>query len=167
VEADAEAWEQGFVDYEVIRHLSSAVPWPYPAGGVRDFLLEQVLPRQGKDRWVWGLFLREAPDALIGVVDLWRDGRPEHRGFWLARAHWGQGFMTEAVTAVNDHAFAALGFEVLVFANAVGNVASRRVKEKTGARLREVSPASFVDPRYTEHEVWELRKEDWLRFRQG
>ena len=37
-EADAPAYEKNFVDYEVINQLASVVPWPYPAGGVLDFI---------------------------------------------------------------------------------------------------------------------------------
>jgi RimJ/RimL family protein N-acetyltransferase len=73
--------------------------------------------------------------------------------------------MTEAVAAVNDHAFAELGFDRLVFSNARGNLASRRVKEKSGARFVRTEPAQFVDPSLTEREVWETTKADWLAFR--
>lgn len=164
-QADAPAYQKHFVDYEIISPLSSMVPWPYPENGAEDFIRSQILPRQGIDKWVWGIFLKENPDELIGVVDLWREGRPENRGFWLGRAFWGKGYMTEAVTPVMDYAFEHLGFQRLVFANAVGNERSRRVKEKTGARLLYTAPASFVDPAYTEHEVWELNKEDWRNYR--
>ncbi|MCB0367925.1 MAG: GNAT family N-acetyltransferase [Bdellovibrionales bacterium] len=79
-----DSYEKNFIDYEVIRYLSTAVPWPYPKDGVRDFLTSVILPQQGKDRWTWGIFLNDNPDELIGVVDLWRKGCPENRGFWLA-----------------------------------------------------------------------------------
>jgi [ribosomal protein S5]-alanine N-acetyltransferase len=104
---DVPSYERHFVDYEVIRHLSAVVPWPYPPGGVEAFLRDVVLPQQGKDRWAWGLFLRDAPHECIGGIDLWREGRPHHRGFWLGRPYWGQGLMTEATAAVNEHAFNA------------------------------------------------------------
>ncbi len=42
-----------------------------------------------------------------------------------------------------------VGFEKLVFVNAVGNEKSRRIEVKTGARLVGVKPAKFVDPKYT------------------
>lgn len=161
---DASSYEKNFVDYEVIRHLSSAVPWPYPKGGVEDFIKKVILPNQGKNRWVWGVFLKQNPNELIGAIDLWREGKPENRGFWLAKKLWGQGVMTEAVEPVINYAFSELGFKKLVFANAVGNTASRKVKEKTGARLIEVRPAKFVDPTYTEHEIWELTQQDWFAF---
>ncbi len=105
--------------------------------------------------------------APVGVVDLWRQGCPESRGFWLGRKFWGQGIMTEAVVPVMDYAFDELGFETLVFTNACGNIGSRRVKEKTGAQLIGVAPAEFVDPELTEHEVWQLSKTDWQRSRGG
>ncbi len=164
---DVDAYERHFVDYEVIRFLSAQVPWPYPEGGVETFLREHVLPRQGDDDWMWGIRLAANPSALIGVVHLWREGRPEHRGFWLGREYWGRGFMTEAVKPVMDYAFESLGFEALVFTNAAGNIGSRRIKEKTGARLVAVEAAEFVDPAFTTHEIWRLTRADWRRVRDG
>jgi len=161
--SDAPSYKKYFVDYEVIRHLSAAVPWPYPEDGVADFINKVILPRQGIDRWSWALCFKEAPSELIGVVDLWRAGRPENRGFWLGKKYWGQGLMTEAIEPVTNYAFTSLKFDKLVFANAAGNKASRRIKEKSGARLVRVEPANFVDFQYTEQEVWELSKREWLR----
>jgi len=164
-EADAESYERHFVDYEVIRHLSADVPWPYPADGVRNFIREAILPAQGHDRWVWGLHRKDA-DGMIGQIDLRRHGTRKNRGFWLGRAFWGRGYMTEAVSRVNDFAFDELGFERLLFANAVGNEASRKIKLKTGARFIGVAPGTFVDAAYTQQEMWELTKEQWLAWRQ-
>lgn len=163
-EDDADSYERHFIDYEVVRHLSAVVPWPYPEGGVRAFIRDQVLPAQGRDRWVWGLHLKEV-EGLIGVIDLWRKGRPENRGFWLGRAFWGQGYMTEAVVRVTDFAFQELGFDHLVFTNAVGNRRSHGIKARTGATLVGVAPARFVDPAYSAHEIWRLTKDDWQRWR--
>ena len=162
---DLPGYQKYFVDYEVIRHLSDAVPWPYPDDGVRFFLENVILPVQGTDRWVWGIFMKTNPDELIGCVDLWREGRPENRGFWLGRPFWGQGLITEAVEPTIDYAFSHLGFEKLIFSNALGNTRSRRVKEKTGARLIGTRPAKFVDPGLSEAETWELKKEDWDRLK--
>ena len=162
-----EAYARHFVNYQVIRHLSAAVPWPYPPGGVRRFFEEQVLPRQGKNRWMWGLFLRGAPGELIGAVELWREGIPEHRGFWLAEERWGMGYMTEACAAVHDFAFERAGFEELIFSNAVGNHRSRRVKEKAGAVRIGLQEARFVDPSLTQYELWRLRREDWRAAQAG
>lgn len=149
------------MDWEVVGQLSAEVPWPYPAGGVRTFIQSEILPKQGEDKWAWGIFRKQLPTEMIGLVDLWRQGRPENRGFWLGRRFWGQGYMTEAVEPVIDCAFGPLGFQTLIFANARGNVRSRRIKEKTGARLIRVEPRKYANPDYTLGEIWELTKAEW------
>ena len=162
---DVPSYSRYFVDYDVIRYLSAEVPWPYPENGVKDYIEQVVLPQQGKDRWAWGIFLKEQPDQLIGCIDLWREGKPEHRGFWLAKPFWGGGIMTEANFPVIDVAFNELGFERLIFANALGNIASRRIKEKTGCQFIGLKATAFVDPLLKESEIWELSKENWLSFK--
>lgn len=162
LEKDYIAYQDNFDDYEVIRYLSSAVPWPYPKDGAKKFIKDFIIPNQGKDRWMWGIFLKKKPSELIGVVDLWREEKPENRGFWLGKKYWRQGYMTEAVVPVTRYAFNELGFEKLIFSNAVGNVGSRRVKEKTGAKFLRVAPFEFVDPQFTDCEIWEVSKESWI-----
>jgi RimJ/RimL family protein N-acetyltransferase len=160
-EADAPTYERHFADWEVIGELSAAVPWPYPPGAALDFIRNRILPEQGNDVWLWGIYRKSEPREVIGAVHLWRQGIPEHRGFWLGRRFWGQGYMTEAVEAVMDYAFGPLGFEALTFANALGNDRSRRVKEKTGARLMRVEARNYANPAYSETEIWELTKAEW------
>ena len=160
---DADSYEKNFVDYDVIRFLSRQVPWPYPSGGVRTYLEHVILPFQGLSRWTWGIFRLEHPKDVIGCVDLWRKGIPEHRGFWLAKKYWGQGYMLEAVHPITEYAFTSLNFQKLIFSNAVANIASRRIKEKMGARFLGRRPSQFVDPTCTEGELWEILKEDWIR----
>ncbi len=167
IESDAPAYQKHFADYNVIRTLTRLVPWPYPAAGALDYIRTVILPNQGKDRWTWGITLKEAPEEVIGAVEMWRYGQIDNRGFWLAHKHWGKGFMTEAVFPVTDYAFDTLGFEKLVFSNAVGNKRSGRVKEKSGARLIKEIPGEFVDPALTTSEIYELTKEEWQKMRRS
>jgi RimJ/RimL family protein N-acetyltransferase len=60
-----------------------------------------------------------------------------------------------------NYAFNVIGFDKLVFANAVGNMRSRRIKEKGGARFIRLEPAEYVNPDYKHREVWELTKQEW------
>ena len=73
--------------------------------------------------------------------------------------------MTEAVRPVLDYAFEELGFDKLIFDNAVENTASRRVKEKTHCRFIGTKPQKFLNPKFTKSEIWELTKKSWLEFR--
>jgi ribosomal-protein-alanine N-acetyltransferase len=158
---DGPSYEKHFVDYRVIRNMSAAVPWSYPSNGVQEYIRSFVAPIQGKDRWIWGIAEKDTPNEVIGSVDLWREGKPENRGFWLGYHYWGRGYITEAVEPVMHYAFDQLGFEKLVFTNAVGNIRSARIKQKTGARLIGREPAQYVDSAFTEREVYELTKVDW------
>lgn len=161
-EADIPSYQINFNDYEIIRYLAAAVPWPYPENGVEHFYRNILSPKQGRDYWHWGIFLKENPTETIGGIDLWRsDARQDNRGFWLTRKLWGQGYMTEAAQRINDHAFTDLGFQELYFGNAVTNVGSRKIKEKTGAVFVGTRPFQFVDPDVHESEVWKLTKVDW------
>ena len=159
----ASSYQKNFVDYEVVKMLSDKVPWPYPENGVYDFIKDLILPRQGKDKWCWAILQKDQPEEAIGCVDLWRDGTPEHRGFWLARKHLGKGYMTEAVHPIMDYAFDVLGFEELLFSNAVGNIGSRRVKQKTGAKFLRTIQTKHVDPDVNESEIWSLSKAEWKK----
>jgi len=159
-EEDAPAYEKHFIDYEVIGTMSHMVPWPYPENGVREYIRNTVIPNQCVDQWFWGICLKSS-DELIGAIWLRRKGTPSNRGFWLGKKFWGRGIMTEAVKPVTDYTFDVLGFEKLVLANAVGNPASRRIKEKMGAVFVRTEPAIYVNASYTEREVWELTRECW------
>lgn len=57
-------------------------------------------------------------------------------GYLFLRRFWGRGLATEAATAVRDHGF-ALGYDRLVSIIDPGNLASRRVAEKTGLTLEK------------------------------
>ncbi len=159
--ADVPSYTDHFVDYDVIRHLSRTAPWPYPENGVQEYLSNVILPDQGVRRWAWGIFLLTDPDSLVGCVELVKEGKPENRGFWLGKKFWNKGIMTEAVFPTIDCAFYDLGFEQLIFSNAAGNLASRKIKEKTGCELVDVRPAEFVDPTYTHQEIWTLSSKSW------
>src|SRR5579864_4688174 len=53
-------------------------------------------------------------------------------GWTLARAHWGQGYATEAAAAAMNHSFNKLGLQRLISLIRPGNFASIRVAERLG-----------------------------------
>lgn len=77
-------------------------------------------------------------NRLIGRCGLlaWDlEGRKEVEvGYMIGKAHWGQGFATEAASAIRDYGFDRLGFERLISLIQPGNVASQRVAIKNGMR---------------------------------
>ncbi|MBO0345553.1 GNAT family N-acetyltransferase [Roseibium sp. CAU 1637] len=67
------------------------------------------------------------------------EGMPVHVGYWLGEPFWGQGFATEAVHALVDHAFTHGTMDELTAACRVTNPASRRVLVKSGFQYRDQS----------------------------
>ena len=107
--------------------------------------------------------------TVIGACGLARFGEeaPEI-GYWLGVPFWGQGYATEAVRAVIDHAFGDLGYDVLVGGARVSNPASRRVLEKCGFqwtgvglyRIRALASSAPVDRFRLDRRRWAIVRED-------
>jgi ribosomal-protein-alanine N-acetyltransferase len=78
---------------------------------------------------------RAGEDRLIGHVSLFNFHEPSDRadiGYGLARAHWGQGVMHEALIAVVDFAFGPLALRRLEADIDPRNQASLRALERLG-----------------------------------
>lgn len=165
--ADHAAIQKYFPHWNIVQHLSAhAIKWPYPDDGAQKFLQNIALPamKRGED-WYFGITEKGGKGEVIGVVHLRKDTAAGNRGVWLGEAFQGKGYMKEAVAALNDHAFAELGFEKLIIKNAEENIASRKLKEKTGAKLLETRPASHYLGGCQVQEVWELTAADWHAYR--
>ena len=163
--ADAPAAQMLFPRWDIVRWLHAVVPWPYPDNGAEGYIRDSLEQLARRERFIWAICLKPAPDELIGVIELRPDdGSRDQRGFWLATEYQGRGLMTEAAQRVTQYAFQELGWPHLWLTNARNNIPSRRVKERQGARLIET-----VDNRYVsgagKGEVWLLEKEAWMKSR--
>jgi RimJ/RimL family protein N-acetyltransferase len=163
--SDAPAIQRHFNNWNIIQHLAQVVPWPYPEDGAVTFItreLERVA--SGEEIYNWMLVLRGGDGEAIGNIRFRprSDNVKGNRGFWLAERYWNQGLMSEAVSAVNDFAFRTLGIESFYACNAVTNVASRRVKQKTGAEFLGYVELAHHDGQ-TLAEKWRVTRENWLR----
>ncbi|MDN7011755.1 GNAT family N-acetyltransferase [Methanoculleus sp. FWC-SCC3] len=129
--SDARAVQRLCGNYAV--SATTLLPYPYPDG------LAEV--------WIASLSEgTERGDAVAFAVTLARDGpliggarlRIEsvhargELGFWIAKSCWGRGYATEAVRAVIEYGFSALGLHRIHAMHFSRNPASGRVMEKCG-----------------------------------
>ena len=135
---DAPALAAAIADEAIVRNLA-VVPWPYGLRDAEAFLASPRDPALPS----FLIFLRtDGAPRLVGSCGLGR--RPSgavELGYWIARGFWGQGFATEASTALIEIA-RALRLERLEASHFVDNPASARVLDKLGFR-----PIGIVAPR--------------------
>lgn len=116
-------------DEAVLRNLARA-PSPYGMADARQFLAQDF-----DDRAPNFLITRRTNAELIGGIAIERDAQGGGElGYWIARAHWGQGYASEAARAVIDLARHSLRLSRLSAAHFVDNPASGRVLTKIGFR---------------------------------
>ncbi|WP_370073166.1 GNAT family N-acetyltransferase [Novosphingobium sp. THN1] len=108
-------------------------------------------------------FLATLPGAhgsrLIGCVGLIEESGETELGYWVAQAHWGRGFATEAVRSVLSLA-RTLGHHRVNARHFADNPASARVLEKAGFRptgeIRLGHSPARTQPAPTVHHVIDL-----------
>lgn len=145
----------------------STLPHPYGRDDALAFIDGTEI---GPHRLNLGIYRRD-DGAFLGTIGLMpRDGERAVIGYWLGRPHWGRGLATEAVQAVVDFAFEALGNDAVAATARVTNGASRRVLEKCGFQYagQGMGPSLFhrgmvpIDRFRLERSIW-LSLKNWSR----
>lgn len=128
---DAAALHRAIGDERIVRNLARA-PWPYARTDAEAYLAAE----QMADSPSLLIFRRTAaaPELVGGIGFAPRDNGETEFGYWIARAHWGRGFATEAGRAVIAAARDSLRIERLHAGHFLDNPASGRVLEKLGFR---------------------------------
>jgi RimJ/RimL family protein N-acetyltransferase len=146
-ESDAETIFALFNDWEVVRWLSTP-PWPYTIEDCHDYI-RRTLARADADPETSFTIARE--DRAIGGIGvrIRTEGAAERRGpvigYWLGRAHWGCGYMTEGARGLIRRVFASAPHDRIFSGAFVGNDASLRVQEKLGF-VREAETMEHARP---------------------
>jgi RimJ/RimL family protein N-acetyltransferase len=126
---DADAIAQSLNDWQVTRMLAR-VPMPYSRDDARDWLggHTATLPD-------WHLAIDRGNGTHLGCVSLeWLHG-DWHLGYWLNRAYWGNGLMSEAAGAAIAVFRARRPATTIHAAAFADNPASLHVQEKLGFRI--------------------------------
>ncbi len=149
-----------FSNWNVIKWIGD-VPWPYPEDGAQSYIQRRLNEARSREIYFWGIFLKSHPAELIGTIEYrFFENDDENRGFWLAEDHWGKGIMTRAVILTQDYVFFELGKPRLLMRSLATNLASKAIKERTGARVIGQSYGSYHDGTQLE-DVWDVTVVSW------
>jgi len=151
-----------------IAENTARIPHPYKLADAKDWISAAGM-RPGEQTFIITL----ASGAIIGACGLeLRDPPTPEIGYWLGVPYWGEGYATEAVRALIDHAFTDLDHESLNAGARVTNPLSRRVLEKCGfqwtgvglCRIRALHSSAPIDRFRLERSIWASLKR-WGKMR--
>lgn len=131
-EDDIDGLYEVFSDPQVMRYWST-VPLPNREAAA-ELQREIAAGNENNRMFKWGLALRES-NSVIGTTTLFNlnldNGRAEI-GYAMGRAHWGKGYMNEALGALVSHAFDVMNLRRLEADVDPRNAASIRTLERLG-----------------------------------
>jgi RimJ/RimL family protein N-acetyltransferase len=167
-ENDIDTLYEVFSDPQVMRYWSSA-PFSSREDAVK--LQREIATGNESNTMIkWGLALRDS-DHLIGTTTLFNlnleNGRAE-LGYAMGRAHWGKGYMNEALHALVSHAFEVMELRRLEADVDPRNTASIRTLERLGFQkegfLRE---RWHVNGEIQDALFYGLLRREWHEFHAG
>ncbi|MEO8376538.1 MAG: GNAT family N-acetyltransferase [Candidatus Sumerlaeota bacterium] len=146
---DAEALYYGYgTDLEVVRYLT----WK-PSESVeqaRDFLRSDIDNRSQRTSFSWAITIKPE-DRLVGMIAARPKGDEIDFGYVLARAHWGKGYMTEALKAMIATSFANPLVNRVWAVCDIDNNASAAVMRKAGMRFSRIIVGGALHPNISDH----------------
>lgn len=117
-------------DFEIWLNLRDAFPHPYALVDAESWINHIM------DQDPTITFIIEADGQAGGVIGLTLNTDVERCsaeiGYWVGRAFWGRGIVTEAVRAVSRYGLESLGLQRVYALPFARNAASRRVLAKAG-----------------------------------
>ncbi|WP_321475634.1 GNAT family N-acetyltransferase [uncultured Paludibaculum sp.] len=118
-------------DPEVMRHLTGGVPWT--SEQMQGFIAKQIALHDELGLCRWRLQRKDTGET-IGFTGVGRltDVEDLELGWWLGRAHWGQGYATEAGRAALRDAFERCGLTRVISITVPQNLPSQRVMRRLG-----------------------------------
>lgn len=130
-------------DLEVVKYLT----WkPHKSVSETRGFLEYILQGIQEGKKFPYVIERKTDKLLLGMFEIRLEPPQADMGYVLARAHWGKGYMTEAVKAFVEWGLAQNGLARLWSICDIDNPASARVMEKAGMKREGLLPSEISHP---------------------
>ncbi len=134
--SDADEMYKHVKDIEISKWTAN-IPFPYPEGESKKFILKTQRMRRSKKLYSFGIVLKVTGN-VIGVVSLMKvneKNKNSEIGYWIAKRYWNKGYMTGAVRLMTEFGFRELRLHRIYAKPFKENIASRKVLEKSGFAL--------------------------------
>jgi RimJ/RimL family protein N-acetyltransferase len=113
------------------------IPYPYTMKDAREWYrrIHNMARRKRPQVRSWAI---EIDGEAVGSVGIRPDGHKAGFGYWLGRAYWGRGIMTEVVKEITKYGFNELRLRRMYACTFSHNKASMRVLEKAGYKFEGI-----------------------------
>jgi RimJ/RimL family protein N-acetyltransferase len=146
--------------------------WELPYSRERaESVVKHQMDLAGPEDGEWWMAIVCDPDSgeVFGDVgaELSWQGRTAEIGYTFAREHWGQGYAAEAVEALVEYLFEAIGVTRVCGMLHPDNLASAQVLERTGLLFEGHTRSSFwVGEELSDDWIYGMTRADWETWRQ-
>jgi len=140
---DSVVVEENFQDIDIVRGILS-LSYPCPKGVGEEWLKKILAAKEAGSVIPYAITFKDN-NEIIGSISVFpnKEHKRGHIGYWLAKAHWGKGIVTEAAKKLLDMAFKHCDINRLEGTASSDNPASIRVLEKMGMKY-EATLRSFL-----------------------
>jgi ribosomal-protein-alanine N-acetyltransferase len=131
--ADADQSVLGLNDIEIAQYLGFT-PFPYQKADYLSFLERSQNDFKDKLGLHFAIAELAKPDIMIGCIglDLNKFSENGSFGYWLLKAYWNKGYMTQALKEVLNYGFSVLHLHKVSASFFEHNIGSARVMQKSG-----------------------------------
>ena len=159
--SDAAALFPVFCDSDTLRYWAHE---PITTMQQMHDIIARNLPPQNRPQSSFAI-TREG--QTIGVFNFYNEqDRMAGLGYILNRAHWGQGYVSEAIDAALDHGFGTLGLHRVWLEIDPRNFGSVRVAQKCGFAAEGVARESYLlGGEYLDSVYYSMLRDEWLKLR--
>ena len=112
---------------------TTTIPFPYTETHAQEWIATHAPAAERRERMIWAI-TAASDGRLMGAIELrFRSARHVGElGYWVGKAFWGQGYMTEAARAVMAYGFREADLYRIQARHWHNNPASGRVMQKLG-----------------------------------
>jgi ribosomal-protein-alanine N-acetyltransferase len=124
-------------DRLIVARTDAPIPYPYSMKDAEDWY-RRIRNRARRKGSRVKEFAIDINGEAVGCIAIFPKGHTAGIGYWLGRAHWNKGIMTEAIREITKYGFNELGLKRIHAGTFPQSKASQRVLQKNAFKLEGI-----------------------------
>jgi [ribosomal protein S5]-alanine N-acetyltransferase len=149
-----------------IADTTAAIPHPYPDGAAQAWINTHEEEFMNEKMLTLAVMLKEtgALAGCVSITDIEKSNNSGELSYWIGKDFWGQGYCTEAASAIINYGFGEMGLNRIQAGHFARNPASGTVMQKLGMKQEGHLRQAFMKwGRFEDKVLYAILREDWLK----